>query len=61
MEVCNFVDDTALHTSNNDLNNLIKRLEYAAFLAIECFETNNMKHNKNKCHLLLLGHSYENV
>ena len=60
-EVCNFADDTTFHACDNDLNNLIKRLEHDAFLAIEWFETNNMKLNKDKCHLLVSGHKYENV
>ena len=45
----------------NDLNNLIKRLEHVAFLATEWFETNIIKFNKDKCHLLVSGHKYENV
>ena len=60
-EVCNFADDTTFHACDNDLNNLIKRLEHNAFLAIEWFETNNMKLNKDKCHLLVSRHKYENV
>ena len=59
-EACNFADDT-FHVCDNDLNNLIKRVEHNAFLAIEWFETNNMKLNKDKCHLLVSGHKYENV
>ena len=59
-EVCNFADDTTFHACDNDLNNLIKRLEHDA-LAIEWFETNNMKLNKDKCHFLVSGHKYENV
>ena len=60
-EVCNFADDTTFHACDNDLNNLIKRLEHNAFLATEWFETNNMKLHKHKCHLLVLGHKYVNV
>ena len=59
--VCNFADDTKFHVCDNDLNNLIKRLEHDTFLAIEWFETNNMKLNKDKCHLLVAGHKYKNV
>ena len=55
-EVCNFADDTTFHACDNDPNNLIKRLEHDGFLAIEWFETNNMKLNKEKCHLLVWGH-----
>ena len=52
-EVCNFADDTTFHACDNDLNNLIKRLEHATFLTIEWFET--------KCHLSVKEHKYENV
>ena len=31
MEVCNFGDDTAFHAHDNDLKNLIKRVEHDAF------------------------------
>ena len=34
-EVCNFADDTAFHACDNDLSNLIKRLQHDAFLPIE--------------------------
>ena len=60
-EVCNFADDTTFHACDKDLNNLIKRLEHYTFLAIKWFETNNMKLNKEKCHLLVSRHKYENV
>ena len=60
MEVCNFADDM-LHACDHDLNNLLKRFEHDAFLATEWFEANNMKLNKEKCHLLFSGHKYENV
>ena len=60
-EVCDFADDTTFHACDNDLNNLIKRLEHDAFLAIEWFETNNMKLDKDECQVLLSGHKYENV
>ena len=45
-KVCNFADDTTLHACDNDLNNLIKRLELDAFLAIKWFEINNMNSAK---------------
>ena len=50
-----------LHACDNDLNNLIKRLEHDAFLATELFEGNDMKLNKDKCHFLVSGHKCENV
>ena len=33
-EFCDFGDDKTSNACDNDLNNLIKRLEYEAFLAI---------------------------
>ena len=56
-EVCNFADDITFHACKNDLNNLTKRLEHDNFLAIEWFETNNMKINKEKCHVLVSRHN----
>ena len=50
-EVCSFGDKTTFHDCDNNLNNLIKRLEHDVFLAIEWFETNTMKLSKDKCHL----------
>ena len=60
-EVCNFADDTTLRACDNDLNNLIKRSEHNSFLATGWFETDNMKRNKDNCHLLVSGYKYENV
>ena len=57
-EFCNFRDDKTFHACDNDLNKLIKRLEHDAFLAIEYFETNNIKLNKEKCHRLVSRHNY---
>ena len=45
-EIRNFADDATFHACDNDLNNLIKRLEHDAVLAIQWFETNNMKLDK---------------
>ena len=39
-DVCNYVDDTTFHTSDQDLNALILRLEHDSLLAIEWFEAN---------------------
>ena len=49
MVVCNFADDTIFHAGDNDLNTG-EEINHETFLAIEWFETNNMKLNKNKCH-----------
>ena len=46
---------------DSDLHNLIARLEHDSVLAIEWFESNYMKLNQDKCHLLILGHKYESV
>ena len=61
MTLLNFADDTKFHACDSDLNNLIKKLEHDAFLAIEWFEINNMKLNKDKCHLFVSGHKYKKV
>ena len=60
-KVCNSADDRTFHACDNDLKNLIKKLEHDNFLAIEWFAANNMKLNQGKCQLLVAGHQYENV
>ena len=60
-EVCNFDDDTTFYSSNKDLSSLIYRLEHSSLLAIEWFENNHMKLNKEECHLLISRHKQENI
>ena len=60
-DVCNYADDTTFHTTDQDLNALILRLEHDSLLAIEWFEANYMKLNEDKCHLLISGHKFEHV
>ena len=55
--ICNFVVDTTFHACDNDDQEIRAR----HFLTTEWFETNNMKLNKDKCQLLVSGHTYENV
>ena len=40
---------------------MVKRLEYDANIAIEWFESNYMKLNQDKCHLIILDHKFEAV
>ena len=58
-DVCNYADDTTFYACDQNLNSLLVRLEHDALLAIEWFECNYMKLNKDKCHLLLSGSKYE--
>ena len=60
-EVCNFADDTTFFACDKDLKTLISRLEHDSHLAIEWFESNYMKLNQDKCHLLVLGYKHENM
>ena len=60
-QVCNFADDTTFYVCDKDLNTLINRLEHDTSLAVECFESNVMKLNQGKCHLLVSGHKHETV
>ena len=58
-EVCNFADDKTFFACNKDLKTLISRLEHDSHLAIEWFESNSMKLNQDKCHLLVSGYKHE--
>ena len=59
--VCNFADDTTFHACDSDLSSLLRRLEHDAPLAIEWFNSNYMKLNEDKCHLLVSGQKFESV
>ena len=60
-DVCNYVDDTWLHACDKEFPCLLTTLEHDTALPIEWFEINYMKLNKDKCHLLIAGHKYENL
>ena len=57
--VCNYADDTTFNACDSDFDSLIERLEHYSMLATEWFETNYMKLNDDKCHLLLSGYKHE--
>ena len=44
--VCDYADDATFHACDSDLKNLIPRLEHDCLLAIEWFQANYMKINK---------------
>ena len=60
-DASNYADDTNLHACDMDIINLIRRLGHDALIAIEWFESNYMKMNKEKCHFLVTGHKYEQL
>ena len=51
---CNFVDDVTFHACDSSLDSLVKWVEYDSNLGIECFDSNYMKLNQDKCHLKIL-------
>ena len=57
--VCNFADDTTFYSTDLELKELIRKLEHDSSLAIEWFESNYMKLNTDKCHLLVSGDRHE--
>ena len=59
--VCNYVDDTAFHACDSDLDSLIQTLEHDSMLAIKWLKSNFMKLNNNKCHLLLSSYKHKMV
>ena len=54
-DVCNFADDTTFFACDSNLKDLMQKL------AIEWFESNYMKLNEDKCHLLVAGHRHETL
>ena len=60
-EACNYAEDTTLHVSDKNLNTLIGKLEHDSLPSIEWFNSNFLKLNAGKCHLVISGHKYESV
>ena len=52
-------DDNTLNVCDMNIENVLKRLEHDALLAVEWFQNNYMKLNEEKCHLLLSGFKHE--
>ena len=54
----NYADDTTFYACDLNLKNLITRLEHDVALVTECFESNYMKLNQDRCHFIFSGHKY---
>ena len=58
IEICNYADDTTLYTCDQNMQNVVERLENVSLKVIKWFLDNYLKLNKGKCHFLALGTSY---
>ena len=61
VDICNFADDTTPYVCDSNLKTALERLEHNSELAIAWFETNYMKLNTDKCHLLRSGNKNEHM
>ena len=59
--MCNFADDTTPFVCDTDLETVLNKLENNSAIAITWFETNYMKLNTDKCHLLVSGKKHEHT
>ena len=57
--VCNFADDTTPYFCDKSLKEVLDKLEECTEIAISWFDTNYMKLNTDKCHLLVSGYKHE--
>ena len=57
--VRNYADGTAFHACDSNLEDVIRRSEHDPMLAIEWFESNYIKLNQDKLHLLLYDYKHE--
>ena len=60
-EAINYADDNHHHACDMDLGNLMRRLDHDIRIVNEWFESNYMKVNGDKCHLLISGHKHEHM
>ena len=61
IDVCNFADDTTPYVCDKSVQVALEKLEHHSDLALSWFESNYMKLNTDKCHLLISGHKYEEM
>ena len=57
--LCNYKGDIRFPTCDLDLRNLINKLERSSMLAIDWFENNYVKLNKDKSRFLLSRYKHE--
>ena len=60
-EICSFAYNTTFFACANDLKTLISRFQHDSHLAVEWFESNYMKLNQDKCHILVSGYKHKNI
>lgn len=60
-DICSYTDDTTPYGCDQNLDQLISRLERDAILSLTWFESNFTKLNTDKCHILIFKHKYEQV
>ena len=59
IDVYNFAVDTSPHACDISLDELLMRLEHDSALAVCWFESNYIKLNTDKCHLIISGNTHE--
>ena len=57
IEICNYADDTTLYSCDQNLQNVVERLENVSLKVIKWFSDSCLKLNEDKCHFLALGAS----
>ena len=57
IEICNYADDTTLYACDQNLQNVVERLENVSLKVIKWFSDNCLKLNEDICHFLALGAS----
>ena len=57
-DICNYADDTTIYACDKTLDSVVARLESDSSIVIQWFRGNCMKLNADKCHLLILGRTY---
>ena len=53
VDIANFADDNTPYTSANNIDELIDSLEIVSSNLFKCFKDHLLKHNPDKCHLLV--------
>ena len=56
-KIANYADDNTIYSMKDNIELLLKTLESETTILLEWFRLNEMKSNKDKCHLLIASHN----
>ena len=60
-EICNYADDTTIYVVSENIDDVVRRLEDGVAAILNWFPNNYMKHNEEKCHVIIFGGMHDDI